>query len=329
MKKTDQSSYFLLSLDTELAWGYFDCFNPKNFSKDGGQERQSIYDLLDIFREFNIHVTWGLVGHLFYEKCEKCEICPVKKWEGQHASFSQIYDTASPLWYGPDLIDAILDENEMHEIAFHGYTHRVFNEKTMSRDEARLEIEEWLRLAQRKEITPRSVIFPRNVIGHLDLFKEYGFTCYRGDELQPEISAIPVLGRGVKRYHRYLSSFIRAPGYHIEESQFQSLLNIPSTQHLFGYEQEVSSWVNTLNLHKLNIQTVTDGIRKSTREKKIFHLRAHPNDFRSEKDLEIMRGICRVVSEEVKNGHLTSIGMADLAENILKQEMSMPALAGA
>ncbi|RJP50446.1 MAG: hypothetical protein C4583_10570 [Anaerolineaceae bacterium] len=319
LHSANQTGTFLLSLDTELAWGYFDCLNPQDFSSDGQLERQGIHALLDLFREFNIHATWAVVGHLFYETCEKCEPCPVKAWEGKYDSFSQVYASDSRLWYGADVINAILEDGEMHEIAFHGYTHRPFNETTMRRDEARFEIEEWLRLAQRKGLAPRTVIFPRNVIGHLELFQEYGFTSYRGAELPSPCYAIPILGRGLKRYHRYLSSFISAPGYRHEDFQSNGLLNLPSSQHLFGFDQVVSRRVNALNLHRWITRTVTDGIRNAAREKKIFHLRAHPNDFRDDKDFDMLRGICQIVSEEVKSGRLTSLRMDNLADMVIRE----------
>ncbi len=33
------TSYFLFSFDTELAWGYYDHFRPEMFSADGKRER--------------------------------------------------------------------------------------------------------------------------------------------------------------------------------------------------------------------------------------------------------------------------------------------------
>jgi predicted deacetylase len=72
-----------------------------------------------------------------------------------------------------------------HEIGFHGYTHQVFDESTMTRAEAEIQIREWLNIAKRKGVIPLSVCFPRNRVGHLDAFRENGFICYRGVEYVP------------------------------------------------------------------------------------------------------------------------------------------------
>jgi len=320
LQETDQRErpgapgYFLFSLDTELAWGYYDRFNPADFSPDGRRERQSLRVLLDIFREYRIRATMGVVGHLFYEKCEKCAVCPVRSWDGPTASYCRIYGSGSRLWYGPDVIGMIRDEGDRHEIAFHGFTHRPFDETKMSREEARIEIEEWLKLADREGIRPVSAIFPRNRVGYLDLFREYGFTCYRGSELTSDSYALPLVGRAMKRYHRYLSSFVPGPGFDLHEPQDGGLMNLPSSQHLFGYPSAVSRWVNALNLDKLSIRSVRKGIQKAAEARRVFHLWAHPNDFRSDKDFGMARRICAAASDEVQKGRLVSITMADLAE---------------
>src|SRR3990172_3955205 len=117
-----QTGYFLFSLDTELAWGYFDMdrLRSERFSSDGSRERRAIDRLLDILDEFNIVATWALVGHLFYEKCEKCDLCPILEWQGKYRSFEQIYETNAPLWYGADVVETLLARGGRHEIAFHG-----------------------------------------------------------------------------------------------------------------------------------------------------------------------------------------------------------------
>jgi hypothetical protein len=328
LKRPGATGYFLFSLDTELAWGYYDRFKPADFSPDGRRERQSLRLLLDIFREYRIRATMGVVGHLFYEKCEKCAVCPVKRWDQKYASFNQIYESDSRLWYGPDVIRMIRDEGDRHEIAFHGYTHRPFDETMMNRDEARIEIEEWLRLADRERIKPLSVIFPRNRVGHLDLFTEHGFRCYRSPELTPKSHGLPLIGKVMRRNHRRLSSFIPASGFDLRRPQTGELVKLPSTQHLFGYHPATGRRANALDLHKVIIRSMRKGIHRAAEEKKVFHLYAHPNDFRSEKDLEIARGIGEAVSEEVKKGRLVSITMAELAEIALRRSAGDAAKAG-
>ena len=132
MKRDDsnQTGFFLFSLDTELAWGHYDQddMRAELFSNNGARERKSINILLDIMDEFDIATTWAVTGHLFYEKCQECDICPVLDWKDKYKSFDEIYNTGLPLWYGANIIETLLERGAKHEIAFHGYTHQEFDE---------------------------------------------------------------------------------------------------------------------------------------------------------------------------------------------------------
>lgn len=303
--------YFLFSLDTELAWGYYDQFRDGLFSTDGHRERENVRRLLEIFDEFNIIATWAVVGHLFYSRCEKCEICPVIEWKGNYRSFEEIFDTDNPLWYGSDVINLLLTKGARHEIAFHGYTHRFFDEEKMTAQEARNEIQEWLRLARRNNIVPHSVVFPRNRAGFLDVFKNAGFSCYRGDELHPKDYEIPFIGKALNRIDLVLQ--IRTPQVYEIKVDPTGLVNLPSSRWLFGMNRKVEAAFDALNLHLLRIRRIVKAVKKAAKEGKIIHIWAHPCEFHTEKDFEKLRYLFKYVSVEMNKGSLQSIGMADLA----------------
>jgi hypothetical protein len=306
-----KKGYFLFSLDTELAWGHYDCFQENMFSKNGRKERQAVHRLLEIFDEFNITATWAVVGHLFYEKCEKCDICPIMEWKDKHPSFEQIYETDNSLWYGMDVIDLLLTNGFRHEIAFHGYTHKIFTEDSMTKQEANIEIQEWQRIASRKNIIPYSAVFPRNRVGHLLAFKEAGYICYRGDELHPKDYKIPLLGKVLNLVDLVLQ--IRTPQVYELKVDGTGLINLPSSRWLFGMNHKIEAVFDAFNLHLLRIRKMVKAVKIAAREGKIIHIWAHPEEFKTEKDFEKLRFLLSFVSEEVKKGTLQSIGMADLA----------------
>jgi hypothetical protein len=308
----DKTGYFVFSLDTELAFGHFDDFDPKNFSSDGQRERQAIVRLLDILDEFKIIATWAIVGHLFLSRCEECEICPIMKWKGKYQSFAQIHRTSKPLWYGADIVDTLLTRGVKHEIAFHGYSHEVFDEKTMSKDQARIEIREWIRLSKQKGIIPLSVIFPRDKVGHLDLFKESGFICFRSDEELPILHRPLYLGSIIKTIDHILS--ISTPLVYDLSIVPPGLVSHRQSQHLFGFNRRIEKMLDLLNLHTLRIRRVVKGLKKAAEEKKILHIWAHPWEFRSEQDFEKLRHIFDHVSDEVSRGRIRSVAMADLTK---------------
>jgi peptidoglycan/xylan/chitin deacetylase (PgdA/CDA1 family) len=65
-----------------------------------------------------------------------------------------------------------------HEIGSHGYFHRAFT--GLSHDEANEELRMTSRAMKKLDVFPRSFVFPRNMIAHLDLLRKYGYVCYRG-----------------------------------------------------------------------------------------------------------------------------------------------------
>ncbi len=316
--KQTETGYFLFSLDTELAWGHFDCFQPHMFSGDGRKERESVEKILDVLDEFNIIGTWAFVGHLFFDQCEACEVCPILDWQGKYPTFEKIYKTNQPLWYGADVLESVLSRKISHEIAFHGYTHKTFDESSMTREEAATEIQEWLRMSKRKNIVPQSVIFPRNKIGHLDLFKQSGFICYRGEELMPSMYSLPLIGRVFRRGYYYLSALATPPVYKYQPGA-SGLVNFPSSRWLFGFNRNVERVLDALNLHKFRIDKMIRGVKKAALENKIIHIWAHPYEFKNEKDIEKLRYLLKHVSEQVSAERMQSVGMAELAQKVTSQ----------
>lgn len=307
--------YFVFSLDTELAWGsLWDQPHSERTSRDGATERETIQRLLNMMDEFGVVATWAITGHLFYEKCEECRVCPVLDLKGKDSSFGQIWKNRDPMWYGADVVETLLSRGAGHEIAFHGYTHRLFDR--LNRDEARFEIQEWLKLAKRKNIVPQTVIFPQGKIGYLDLFQEAGFICYRGKDVRHPALSFPLLGKVLNRINLVLSML--TPQVYEVKANLQGLVNVPSSQWLFRTDRKIETSLDSLNLHNFRFQATAKGIEKAAEEKKVIHLWAHPHEFRTEKDFEKLRYVFSCFAARAKEGRLQSITMADLAKQALK-----------
>ncbi len=322
MSETNQEGgYFVFSLDTELAWGsLWDQPPSKRSSRDGTTERKTIQRLLDIMDEFGVVATWAITGHLLYEKCEECEECPILDLKGKDSRFEQIYKSQGSMWYGADVVETLLSRDSRHEIAFHGYTHRLFDR--LSKDEARFEIQEWLRLAKRKNIIPQTVIFPQGRIGHLDLFRQAGFICYRGRDVRRPALSIPLLGKALNRLNSKLS--MMTPQTYDIKVDPQGLVNIPSSQWLFRTDRRIETSLDWLNLPNLRFAGTVKGIEKAAKEKKIIHLWAHPHEFRTEKDFRKLRYVFGQFASHAKAGRLKSVTMADLARRALNDTGGPP-----
>jgi hypothetical protein len=72
----------------------------------------------------------------------------------------------------------LLESSVKHDIGAHGYYHREFT--SLSRSEAENELN-MISVGMKKfGIVPRSFVFPKNRVAHLDLLGIYGYKCYRG-----------------------------------------------------------------------------------------------------------------------------------------------------
>ena len=147
---------FTLSLDFELAWGTLDRNSDSFYRPIYRREReQAIARLLDLFERYGICATWATVGAMFERGSDD-------------------------LLHAPDLIEEILSCRVKQEIGSHTFDHPVMTK--VSRDEARRQFERSIAASARLGVRPTSIIFPRNQIAHLDIAREYGFTCYRSPE---------------------------------------------------------------------------------------------------------------------------------------------------
>lgn len=75
------------------------------------------------------------------------------------------------------ILQLLLHSSIEHDIGAHGYYHRVFT--NLSRYEAEKELNMISSGMKKFGIVPRSFIFPKNRVAHLDLLEKYGYECYR------------------------------------------------------------------------------------------------------------------------------------------------------
>ncbi len=312
--------YFIFSLDTELGTGFFDLDEDRKrlFSPDGSREREKIRRLIGLLDEYQIVATWAVVGHIFYERCEECEICPVLEWKGKYKSFEEAYKTNHPLWYGADVIDMLLAQGLNHEIAFHGYSHEIFDERRMSKEKAEVEIREFIRVAKRRGIEARSVVFPRDKVGHLDLFEKYGFVSYRSEEHLPLIIRNKYFVGKILKTADHILGFTTPPIYDPAEFRSGNLINLRATQHIFGFNRQVELLLDAWNLPLLRMRRIVNAIQKASAQKKVVHIWAHPWEFRTEKDFDKLRYVFEHVAREVEAGRMKSVSMNEMAAIVVQ-----------
>ncbi len=158
----------------------------------GVQERANMPVLLKMLDDFSIPITWATVGHLFLESCTRsCSGLAHAnmprprandRWTGDWYLHDPCSDwTRDPLWYAPDLVQQIVDAKMDHEIGTHTFSHINFSDRCSTPDLVHREIESCAGAMRPFGVTPRSLVFPHNIMGHsyLPLLAEDGIVAVR------------------------------------------------------------------------------------------------------------------------------------------------------
>lgn len=320
------SPVFMISIDTELAWGAFDCGGTDLYSEYYEDSRGVVRRLLAMFSRYDIPVTWAIVGHLFLESCSRNGpdshshvLQPDYSWYPQGwLSHDPCSDwKRAPYFYAPDIVDLILNDETDHEIGCHTFTHAIIGDSECSREVAMSQLSECRRLAQIKGVKMESLVFPRNSVGHLDVLHELGFTSFRG--VEPNwYSGLSEAGVGRRLCHFVDRLLAAPPPCHTEFQGIRGpgggrfLFNIPASMFL----TPLAGLWRIVPVSRRVLQAKR-GIERSLGESGLFHLWFHPENISSSPDLEdALEEILRFVSSHIEAGRMTCYTMARLARRL-------------
>lgn len=191
-------SALVISADFELGWAWRysrGVVDPLAEARKAAQQtRRNMPNLLKLFDDFNVPITWATVGHLFLDHCDRIagkahsEMPRPPYFENEYWSFQDgdWYDSdlcscleAAPEWYAPDLIHAIQQAKTHHEIACHTFSHIDCSDNHCPPGLLETELTECCRIAQEWGISLKSVVFPGFQFGNLSLLQPMGFKAYR------------------------------------------------------------------------------------------------------------------------------------------------------
>lgn len=309
---------FTLSLDFELIWGTLDLFGPDRFRPICEIEREVIVDrLLALLTEFKVPATWCIVGHLFLKSCDgkHTEIVrPRHSWFSgdwfQHDPGSDV--SRDPIFYASDLIEKIRSCPVSQEIGGHSFSHVIFGDEGCSRETASSELRASIDAARKAGVEMQSFVFPRNLVGHLDVLKEHGFRCYRGPEPHwYENAQIPSAAKRVAHLFDVISA--ASPPAVMPERNENGLWNIPGSMIYFPMHG-VRKYIPL----SVRVNRATKGLELAARQKRVFHLWLHPTNLAD--GIEPMFKGLRLIFEraaQLRDAHvLEFLSMGHLAEKL-------------
>jgi peptidoglycan/xylan/chitin deacetylase (PgdA/CDA1 family) len=188
-------------------------------------------------------------------------------------------EETDPIFYASSLIERIRSARVAQEIGCHSFSHVIFGDEGCSRETAESEVAECVRLAGERGIELRTFAFPRNRVGHLDVLRDHGFTCYRGPEpVWYEPRRMP---RPLKRL-AHLADVLaaRRPPVVAPERSSEGLWNIPGSMLYFpmrGPRRYVPL--------SFRVRRAVKGLERAATDHRVFHLWLHPTNLADETEL--------------------------------------------
>ena len=318
-----QRGVFTLSLDFELIWGTLEDHGPDAFRAACERERAEVIDrLLELFAEFEIPATWCILGHLFLDSCspensvKHPEVVHLRRATGEDwfAHDPCTNERTDPIFYGQTLVEKVLTCPVPQEIGCHSFSHVLFGDERCSRETAASELAECRRLAGELGLELRSFAFPGNRVGHLDVLREFGFSCYRGTEPAWYEGMRP--GPVRRLAHLFDAVAARTPPVTEPGETIDGLWNLPASMMYFpmhGRRRHIPV--------SGRVRRALKGLDRAARERRVFHLWFHPTNLADESDQMFtgLRSIFEHAARLRRDRALTFEPMGALAETYASQ----------
>jgi peptidoglycan/xylan/chitin deacetylase (PgdA/CDA1 family) len=306
----DDMGVFTISLDTELAWGTFDKGNLKRYEEAYRNTPEVIDRLCELFDEYEIPATWAIVSHLL-------EDCDGDHSERNSSDFEWLNDWFAELpcatgmdkqlWYAPWLLDRIQECETEQEIGLHGSTHMQLGTEGCSRQHAEKEIGSAVETLCAQGVEPKSFVFPRNDIGHVDVLREHGIKTYRGvDARWYEQASVPGV---MKPPLRFVDEAARLQPPVVEPVERSGIVEVPGSQ-IFRPSHDGWQYVPG----ESSISRAKKGLERAARTGGVFHLWLHPFNLgdKPEQDLARFEDLLAIVENFVGRREIECRSMKDL-----------------
>lgn len=313
----DAPGVFVLSLDTELAWGNFDAGGLTRYARHYEQYRLVVWRTLELLERYQVPATWAFVGHLMLEGCARGEgghahpevLRPRYRWyphEWHH--LDPCTDVArDPWWYAPDLLERVLRAPVLHEVGTHTFSHIVADDPACTREIFLSQMQACARLHEAWGVHMRSIVYPRNRVAFLDELPGLGIVAYRGRERRWYDGAPGLVARGC---HLLDATLAPTPStYPLRGLAQGELVNVPASMFLLpfdGVRRRIPAASRTAQALR--------GVRRAAARGELFHLWFHPVNMASDPRMfTVLERVLRAAAELREQGRLRVLTMEQTA----------------
>ncbi len=276
--KISERGRLIISLDTELAWGWISSPMVKKFFPLLANTREVIDRLLELFDKYEVPVTWAIVGRLLEKEAD-----PSPYFQQELFSYyGNIYTNATyenKELNNPDasfirykgLIEQIKEAKVNHELATHTYNH-IFMHQVKDKELVKADLSAAKALARLHNYELESIVFPQNQVGHLDVMKEQGIKIYRGVDKFWYRHYPKFLQKVIRQFDTLLPISPTVVEANLEEN---GMVKIPGSMLFRASHLGWKKWIPVKTYERKALK----GLEEATRQKKILHLWFHPFNF--------------------------------------------------
>jgi peptidoglycan/xylan/chitin deacetylase (PgdA/CDA1 family) len=288
---------FILSLDTEIAWGT-DMRDMLKYAHCFESYRVILRRLIDLLDQYHIPTTWAIVGQVMLKPDDRRSLIMA----------SPELDMVS--WFhAPYVVEWIRAAKTPHEIGTHTFSHIYTDDPDTTQKVWEDELRDVVKLHRQLKLPAvRSIVYPRNQIKYLDTLSKYGIIAYRGIEGHRERER-----RGLAHLlNRALA--LPPPTYNLAACKVNDkLVNLPASQFLLAYDG-IRSRIPTAS----RVRQARLGMEQAARKNELYHLWFHPfNLGTSPRMFDALEQILRIASTLREQGKLQILTMEQAAQNIL------------
>ena len=281
-----QAGIFTISLDFELHWGVSETKTVEQYHENLTGTRKAIEGMLQLFRQYKIHVTWATVGMLFCkDKNELLAYCEeINKPIYANTKLSNFVlaekvgnnYTDDPFHFGNDIIPQIKNV-PFQEIATHTFSHYYCLERGQTIENFKSDLSAAVRIAEENNAHLTSIVFPRNQYSDemLAACVGAGIKAYRGTEKHWMYQPLSREKESkARRLFRLIDTYFNISGDNTHEIIYSNqLTNIPASRFLRPYSKKLNS------LEKLRLRRIQKEMTLAAKNKKLYHLWWHPHNF--------------------------------------------------
>ncbi|OQX73140.1 MAG: hypothetical protein B6D59_06475 [Campylobacteraceae bacterium 4484_4] len=285
-----QKGIFTISLDFELYWGMQDVITIDAYRKNLEGTPIAIEEMLKHFKNYDLHVTWAIVGFLFFKNKEALLShlpSPLPAYKNREIDlyvYAKEHHLEPTFHFAPELIKKIL-RTPHQEVASHTFSHYYCLEKGQDATTFLADLQAAKKVAASYNTELESLVFPRNQYNqtYLKVIKEAGFRSYRGNEKGWLYEALEEKSKKspLRRIGRMVDSYINLSGHHTYDLKSLSKrypYDIPASRFLRPYTPLLAPF------DPLKIGRIKAGMQEAARHGRLFHLWWHPHNFGAHTD---------------------------------------------